>query len=170
MLLLLSGHLGDMFLLALSIGLISLLQLLLQLLDFGDEALAILGLHVGVFLQLARGDDELLLELLARPIRLSDHSLVLSQISLQVVEDGLSLLKTYQDTKFIVQLNLLFLEQELEGVVLCLIKVGRRESLGGNGGPEGGVVGGGSRLVALRPGRALREETWPEGAPQVGVL
>ena len=43
-------------------------------------------------------------------------------------------------------------------------------SLGGNGGPEGGVVGGGSRLVALRPGRALREETWPEGAPQVGVL
>ena len=42
-------------------------------------------------------------------------------------------------------------------------------SLGGNGGLEGDEVGGGGRLVALRPGGALREETLPEGASQVGV-
>ena len=44
-------------------------------------------------------------------------------------------------------------------------------SLGGNGGLEGGEVGGGRWLVTLRPGRVLhRQETWPGGAPQVGVF
>ena len=130
MLLLLSGHLVDVLLLSFGIGAISILQLLLQLLDLLDEALAILGLHVGVFLQLARCDDKLLLELLARPIRLSNHSLILTQISLQVVKDGLSFLETHQDTQLIVQLNFLLLEQELESVVLSLIQVCGRESLG----------------------------------------
>ena len=133
MLLLLSGHLVDVLLLSFGIGAISILQLLLQLLDLLDEALAILGLHVGVFLQLARCDDKLLLELLARPIRLSNHSLILTQISLQVVKDGLSFLETHQDTQLIVQLNFLLLEQELESVVLSLIQVCGRESLGSHG-------------------------------------
>ena len=68
MLLLLSGHLVNVFLLTLGIGSISPLQLFLQLLDLLDEALAVLGLHVGVLFQLSCCDESSLLQLLARPI------------------------------------------------------------------------------------------------------
>ena len=115
MLLGLSGELVNVLLLALSRGLVSGLQLLLQLVNLVDETVRVVFLHLGIFTQLCGGYGELFLEILTGLVGLPNHALVLLDVPLQVIEDSLLLLKSNKMVKFVLELDLLLFEQELEG-------------------------------------------------------
>ena len=97
MLLRLSGHLVNVFLFSLSICSVPVLQLLLQLLNLFDQTLSILPFHLSIFVQLLSRDVELGLQLLTTLVSFPDHALVLGQVCLQIIQDGLFLFKADQD-------------------------------------------------------------------------
>ena len=111
MLLRLSCHLINVFLFPLGRCTVPILQLLFQLLDLLNQTLCVLLLHVCIFSKLLCCDAEFDLQFLSTAVSLSDHPLVLSQVSLQVIHGGLSLLHSDQSAKLIIKLDLFLFKQ-----------------------------------------------------------
>ena len=111
-----------MLLLALCRSLLQALNLVLQRLDFLEQAVLIFLLQLGVLLDLLRDLHNLGLELLSDSLAIADELLVFSDIFLQIIENLQLLVQCDQSVQLVLKLDFLFLERELKLVLLTLVK------------------------------------------------
>ena len=75
-----------------------------------EQAVLVLLLHLGVFLDLLSDPCNVGLELFTRSLTVSHKLLILSHISLQIVENLKLLIKSDQGVELVLQLDLLLLK------------------------------------------------------------
>jgi len=99
-----------------------LLNLLHELLDFSLQAVLELLLHLGVLLHLLCCQRQSGLKLLSGGLAITNELLVLSDILLKVVEDLQFLIEGDQRVQFVLKLDFLLFEGELELIFLALVE------------------------------------------------
>ena len=87
------------------------LYFLLQLTDFLKQAVLVLLLHAGVFLELLGDPCDLVLQFLAGSLTVSNELLILCYVPLQVIEHLELLVEGDQGVKLVLQLDLLLLKR-----------------------------------------------------------
>ena len=90
-----------------------------------EQAVLVLLLHLGVFLDLLSDSCNVGLELLTGSLTVSHELLILSHVFLQVVEHLKLLIKSDQGVQLVLQLNLFLLERQLELIFVTLVQHGR---------------------------------------------
>ena len=98
------------------------LNLSLELFDLVEQTGLILLLHLCVLLDLLADLRDLDLELLSDRLTILEQLLVLSYVSLQIVEHLQFLIEGDQGVQFVLKLDFLLLECELQLVLLSLVK------------------------------------------------
>ena len=102
--------------------LLEALDLRLKLLNLVQQTALILLLHLRVLLDLLADLCDLDLELLSDRLAVLEQLLVLGDVSLQIVEDLQFLIEGDQGVQFVLKLDFLLLECELQLVLLTLVK------------------------------------------------
>ena len=98
------------------------LNLSLELFDLVEKTGLILLLHLCVLPDLLADLSDLDLELLSDRLTVLEQLLVLSDVSLQIIEDLQFLIEGDQGVQFVLKLDFLLLECELQLVLLTLVK------------------------------------------------
>jgi hypothetical protein len=115
-------HLDDVLLLLRGHVLLKRLNVILELLDLLKQARLVLLLQLGVLLHLLRDLHDLDLKLLSGGLAITNELLVLSDILLKVVEDLQFLIEGDQRVQFVLKLDFLLFEGELELIFLALVE------------------------------------------------
>ncbi len=112
------------------------LDVRLQWLDLIVQTSLVLLVQLSVLGDLLSDHEDLLLELLTSSFTVSHHSLILSDILLQVIENLEFLVKGDQSVQFVLKLDFFFLKSQLELVMGTLIEHCLCESLGCHSGGD----------------------------------
>ena len=127
---------------------LELFYFVLQLFYLRDEAGLKLLLHLGVLLNLLGELEQLLLELFARLLAVPYKLHVLCHVLLQVIEDLQFLIEGDQRVQFVLKLDLLLFEGQLQLVFVALVEHLSREGASSDSFGDSGC----RRCLALLPG------------------
>ena len=104
-------HLGDVLLIPPCHLVFKRLYILLECTNLMKQAVLVLLLHAGVFLELLSDLCDLSVEVITGSLTISQMLLILCYISLQVIENLQLLIQCNQGVELVLQLYLLFLER-----------------------------------------------------------